>query len=222
MTGALLSVAVAAPAALACSPVSYEWSGSPRPVERNVARTMVERATSVHLITAEQGRPFDIARLQLGEPTTPESRRYLEEERDVMRSWSQTMTFRVQETLKGEPVGQLEMGVFRDGASVEDRRSEARGRGRFSDPSSYWSFDERPLDADFRIGGCLEPLRAVEGASYLIFLDDAGKLLDARLEFRRGNWSGTRRGPAFVEVFGDGDPWLSAVRREAARTRPVA
>jgi hypothetical protein len=212
------------PVAWACSPIGYEHSGSPLPVEHNVAAAMVRRASSVYLVTAESSRPFDVdSLLPSRSATTPEGYQYQVQEVEGMRPWALLMNFRVLETLKGTPSAELQLGVLREGSPLEDRREWARARGRFLNPAHYWLSDSEPLGLGFMLGGCVEPIRAEIGSNYLIFLDETGQLLDAKLEFRR---EGRRRatasvvGPRYAEVFGEDDPWLVAVRREAVRSRP--
>ena len=224
ITGAVMAMGVFVPAADACGALSYENSGSPRLLERNIARVMVERATSIELVVAEAREPLDLEALFAAQlaAASPQARSGLVEEIEIIRPFSSAVTFRVTETLKGPSVGGFRMNAMvGDGSDQASRRRWARSRRDFQNPGGYWLSESLPFDGTFQLGSCWEPPHANVGASYLIFRDESGRILDAELPFA---WrqSGTRfnhSGPTFVEVFEPGDLWVRRVRREVMRSQ---
>ena len=217
-------VCIDASPAAACSPIGYERSGSPRSLQPNEARFLVQKAASVELVVADQRRFLDLPALlgsRLAE-AEPSRLSFLRDEIALTQPWVATVTFRVIETLKGSPSAAFDLNAMVTVLPAEDeRRRWARDRGGFNDPSTYWLSGAAPLNEAFDLDGCVEPPRVVMGGTYLVFRDVGGRILDATLPFR---WRHSRQefviqGPVFEEIFGDNDPWLRRVRREAAGAR---
>lgn len=224
IAGVILAVGALVPAAVACSPMGYENSGKPRLLERNIAKVMVERATSIELVVAETQEPIDLERLFAAQLESADARLrgYLLQEFESIRPFAATVTFRVAETLKGPNVGGFRMNAFvGDGSDLESRRRWARSRRDFQHPGDYWGTSTFPFDETFQLGSCWEPPHANIGASYLIFRDESGRILDAALPFawRHSGVRFTLSGPTFAEVFEPGDAWVRRIRREVMRSQ---
>ena len=223
---AVCAAASTSPAS-ACSPLAYSYSGSPPALERNEARVLLDKAVRVDLVIAERSRPLDLQTVFGDVPAGLTPAEALGGEGDIAQwqPWAAVVSFRVLETLKGvpsEPAFDMAASATQDTETARSqRRNWARERRAFDDPSTYWSSDVHMLDETFMISACQEPPHVVVGGTYLIFRGERGNILGPTLPFR---WRHSGQvfqiqGPVFEEVFGDDDPWLRRVRREAARLR---
>ncbi|NBW06712.1 MAG: hypothetical protein EBR82_01645 [Caulobacteraceae bacterium] len=222
----LAAILTAVPAfpAIACSPIGYERSGSPPALERNEARSLLDKAARVDLVIADSSRPFDLdtALLAVPENLNPAQSAAVQPELDVWRARGGIVAFRVLETFKGPPQAGFDMAaaVALDTVTGHAQRAYWAGRRRaFDDPDTYWSSWVDPFDTSRLFDSCWQPIHVVIGGTYLIFRDETGNILGPTLPFR---WRHSGQvfqvqGPVFEEVFGGDDPWL---RREASQQTP--
>ena len=201
---------------------------SPRPLDRDIARLMVERATYVELAVAEARQPFDLEALVATRLAAagPDERRSLSWGLENYRSSAATVTFRVVETLKGPRVDTFQLNMLVGvGADTAARREEARRRRDFRGRDDHWNLNSYWRHTGFLdetadiLDSCWEAESAELGAGYLVFRDETGRVLDAELRFAwpRSGDRFTLAGPTFEEVFEPGDPWVRRVRRETER-----
>lgn len=62
-------------------------------------------------------------------------------------------------------------------------------------------------------GACIQPLWTGLGHRYVVFRDARGQLLGAKISVNFEGRPITVRGPSYVEVSGDDDPWVKSIRQ---------
>lgn len=122
--------------------------------------------------------------------------------------------YRVVQRLKGQGSNTFTLNGMRTSPGPRRARSphvvvvELRARLGSADLNTWPGF-----------GACITPLYSAVGRRYLVFRDARGRLLSQNVAVHYQDRVIETPGPVYVEVVGDNDPWLAAVRAALAPTR---
>lgn len=122
--------------------------------------------------------------------------------------------YRVVQSLKGQGSKTFTLNGMR--TSPELRRAQSSHDAVVQLRARLGSAD---LDTWPGFGACITPLYSAVGRRYLVFRDSHGRLLSQNVAVRYHDKVLETPGPVYVEVFGDTDPWLAAVRVALAPAR---
>lgn len=212
-----LSFAIAQPAA-ACIPAK----GWPQKVELDVAlaaRTMAKAAATIDIVIAE--RKTDDYAVGTAPKANAQARANYAASGEVLSSAqvsrrlkTEELTdgarihYRVVERLKGTGSRLFSLNGIVPPDYPQTPPSRGRDLGELRSRLGSQDLSEWP-----GFGACIQPLWTSLGHRYVVFRDARGQLLSAQINVRLEGRSISVRGPSYVEVSGDDDPWIRSIRQ---------